>query len=60
MVQPCKAVVRPRVVSPESGETILLDDVISSLIDRLDRGTIELIGPKGRGKRQRCSILRRP
>ena len=34
MLQPKRAIVRPRVISPLTGEVLLLDDEVQSLIDR--------------------------
>src|SRR5438067_12203059 len=50
MIQPEKAAVRPRVVSPLSGEIVLLDEEISELLDRKHFGRVLIVGPTGSGK----------
>lgn len=44
------AVVRPRVVSPQTGEAMLLEDVIAAHLSAGDRGVIELSGGPLAGK----------
>lgn len=41
MVSPNRATVKPRVVSPETLEDILLQDVIESRVDQGQFGTVE-------------------
>src|SRR5216683_3854671 len=50
MIQPEKAAVRPRVVSSLSGETVLLEEVISDLLLREPNGRVLILGPAGSGK----------
>lgn len=49
MVEPKRAIVRPRVVSA-SGETLLLEDEVESLLDRGRKGTVWILGDPGKGK----------
>ena len=44
------APVRPRVISPVSGETLLLEDEIASLVERGETGLVWLTGGPGSGK----------
>jgi uncharacterized protein YjbI with pentapeptide repeats len=50
MVSPKRAPVKPRVVSRETNETVLLEDVIESYLARKCAGVIELTGRPGAGK----------
>jgi energy-coupling factor transporter ATP-binding protein EcfA2 len=50
MIEPQRAPVRPRVVTPASGEVMPLDDEIASLVDRDVNGLVSVIGPDGSGK----------
>jgi len=50
MVQPARAAVKPRILSPETGELILLDETIQELAAITSRGAIELVGGRGAGK----------
>jgi uncharacterized protein YjbI with pentapeptide repeats len=50
MVSPKRAAVKPRVVSPETREDVLLEDVIESHDAQGHFGVIELIGGPGSGK----------
>ena len=50
MLEPRRALVRPRVVSPVSGETLLLEDEILSLLERDESGVVWLVGGPGAGK----------
>jgi energy-coupling factor transporter ATP-binding protein EcfA2 len=50
MVEPRRAIVRPRVISPTSGESLLLEEEILSLIERKQHGTVWLEGEQGAGK----------
>lgn len=47
---PRKGIVRPRAVSPGSGEVLPLEDIIASLRERHRDGLIQIIGGPGRGK----------
>jgi uncharacterized protein YjbI with pentapeptide repeats len=50
VIEPQRAPVRPRVLSPSSGESVLLEDEILSLVERNARGLVWLIGGLGSGK----------
>lgn len=50
MIPPARAPVRPRVISPFSGEKLLLEDAIASLIERGQRGRVWLHGEPRMGK----------
>lgn len=50
MVIPCRAAVRPRVFSPFTGETLLLEDAIPLLLETRCPGVIWLVGAGGSGK----------
>ncbi|MGE5192334.1 MAG: pentapeptide repeat-containing protein [Deltaproteobacteria bacterium] len=50
MLEPRRAPVRPRVVSPVSGETLLLEGEILSLLERGESGVVWLVGGPGAGK----------
>ncbi len=50
MIHPQRALVRPRVLSPISGEAMLLEDEISSLLDRGVSGAVAICGAAGTGK----------
>ncbi len=50
MIVPARAPVRPRVISPLTGESLLLEDEVRGLIGRFPRGAILLIGPAASGK----------
>ncbi len=50
MIEPKRAPVRPRVLSPTSGESLLLEDEILSLIERKQTGLVCLDGGPGSGK----------
>ena len=50
MIVPQRALVRPRVISPISGETLLLEDEIASLLGRGETGLVWLTGGPGSGK----------
>lgn len=49
MLQPKRAIVRPRVVSAR-GEVLLLEDEVESLLDRGRNGTVWVLGDPGDGK----------
>lgn len=50
MITPAMAAVRPRIVSPTTGDALLLEDfVLQSIVSR-GRGLIHLDGPTGAGK----------
>src|SRR5262245_28577523 len=50
MIHPNKAAVRPRILSPISGDALPLDDEIASLLERGVTGPVALVGPPGSGK----------
>lgn len=50
MVLPQRAPVRPRVIAPASGETVLLEDEVTRLIQVRARGVFALRGLSGAGK----------
>src|SRR5579863_1469303 len=50
MVEPRRALVRPRVISPVSGESLLLENEILSLIERKQQGLVWIEGGPGAGK----------
>jgi uncharacterized protein YjbI with pentapeptide repeats len=50
MLEPRRAPVRPRVVSPVSGETLLLEDEILALLERGAIGMVWVTGGSGTGK----------
>src|SRR5258708_6152811 len=50
MLEPGRAPVRPRVISPNTGETLLLEDEILSLLERGETGIVWLTGGPGSGK----------
>ena len=50
MIEPKRAPVRPRVLSPTSGESVLLEDEIFSLVERKVLGLVWLVGGPGSGK----------
>ncbi len=50
MIVPKRASVKPRVVSPETHEELLLEDVIESCIAEGHCGAVELVGGLGTGK----------
>jgi uncharacterized protein YjbI with pentapeptide repeats len=50
MLEPRRAPVRPRVISPVSGETLLLEDEIHALIERAASGMVWVTGGSGSGK----------
>ena len=50
MIAPHKAPVRPRVLSPQTGDSLLLEEVIRDLVARRNRGAVCITGPVGSGK----------
>jgi uncharacterized protein YjbI with pentapeptide repeats len=50
VIEPQRAAVRPRVLSPSSGQSLLLEDEILSLVERNVRGVVCLAGGPGSGK----------
>ena len=50
MIVPSQAIVRPRAVCPETGESLPLEEMVESFIERHSTGAIEIVGPPGSGK----------
>jgi uncharacterized protein YjbI with pentapeptide repeats len=50
MVEARRAPVRPRVLSPLTGDTLLFEDEVRALLEAKARGVVQLIGPAGSGK----------
>jgi len=50
MITPAVAAVRPRIVSPTTGDALLLEDFVLQSVTSRGRGLIHLEGPKGSGK----------
>ena len=50
VLKPLRAPVRPRIVSPETGDALPLDETIRSMVDGTSTGAIELLGDRGAGK----------
>jgi len=50
VIEPKRAPVRPRVISPTSGDSVLLEDEILALVERHFRGLVCLAGGPGSGK----------
>ncbi|MFO0984359.1 MAG: pentapeptide repeat-containing protein [Planctomycetota bacterium] len=57
MLEPVRAIVRPRVRSPLSDEALPLDDEIISLLERGTTGIVWLVGGPGSGKTTALSHL---
>jgi uncharacterized protein YjbI with pentapeptide repeats/energy-coupling factor transporter ATP-binding protein EcfA2 len=54
-----QATVRPRVLSPETGESLPLDDVVGPILAAGEPGVIRLVGPAGAGKTTALNHLAR-
>jgi uncharacterized protein YjbI with pentapeptide repeats/energy-coupling factor transporter ATP-binding protein EcfA2 len=50
MVTAQRATVRPRVLLPQSGEALPLEDEILSLVEARAHGIVQIVGPPGSGK----------
>ncbi len=50
MIDPKRAAVRPRILSPETGEPLLLEEEVLALLEAGVTGPVALIGPPGSGK----------
>jgi uncharacterized protein YjbI with pentapeptide repeats/energy-coupling factor transporter ATP-binding protein EcfA2 len=50
MMSPQRALVRPRVLSPESGDSVLLEDEIQQFLEAEGEGVVALLGQEGSGK----------
>ena len=57
MILPRRALVRPRVVLPDTGETVLLDDMVGLHLEQGLHGPIELVGERGAGKTTAIKLL---
>jgi ABC-type glutathione transport system ATPase component len=49
MVEPLRAAVRPRVISPETGDTVLLEDEVAEWLEGGSK-TLGIVGGPGSGK----------
>jgi uncharacterized protein YjbI with pentapeptide repeats len=49
MIEPLRAAVRPRVVSPETGDSVLLEDEVAEWLEGQSR-TLEIVGDAGSGR----------
>ena len=50
MVEPAAAQVRPRIISPDTGDPVLLDDYVWELSQYVPRAVVRITGPEGSGK----------
>ena len=50
MIVPAVATVRPRIVSPATGDALLLEDFVFTSAAKFSRGSIHIDGPGGSGK----------
>ena len=57
MIHPLQAPVRPRVVSPETGDAVPLDEVIQSLASQRTIAAVQLVGDARSGKTTALSHL---
>jgi uncharacterized protein YjbI with pentapeptide repeats len=58
MPSPAAALVRPRVISPDTGDIVPLVDELAIVAERRDHGTIALLGSQGSGKSVALAYLR--
>lgn len=56
-IEPNRAVVKPRVVSPETGDCVPLEDAVRSWMERHERGVIQITGGPRTGKSTALSDL---
>lgn len=49
-ITPVRAPVRPRTISPDSGETVPLEDVVCALLEPFRPGVVQIVGGPGSGK----------
>jgi hypothetical protein len=56
MISPARAPVKPRVISPETGEAVPLEDEIQFWIDAGSRGSFVLLARRVREKPRPCAI----
>lgn len=49
-IMPARAPVRPRTISPETGEIVLLEDAVSTAVEREACGLVWIVGGPGLGK----------
>jgi hypothetical protein len=59
MVGASSIVVRPRVISPQTGEAVLLEDVVAAHLSAGDRGVIKILGGPLSGKTTAIEYLDR-
>ncbi|HUY91326.1 MAG TPA: pentapeptide repeat-containing protein [Pirellulales bacterium] len=52
-----QAPVRPRVISPETGDLLLLEDEAADWLEANDRGAFEIVGGPGAGKSTSLALL---
>jgi uncharacterized protein YjbI with pentapeptide repeats/energy-coupling factor transporter ATP-binding protein EcfA2 len=50
MIEPRLAPVKPRVVSPLTGDALLLENEVQALLEAQVRGAVRIVGPPGSGK----------
>src|SRR5437764_10955187 len=50
MIQPERAIVRPRAFAPGSGESLLLEDEVRPFVEAGAPGLVGILGPAGSGK----------
>lgn len=49
-MKPCRAAVRPRFISPSTGDALTLEDSVEAVFRHFHHGVVEIAGPKGAGK----------
>ena len=49
-ITPVRAPVRPRTISPDSGESVPLEDVVCALLEPFRSGIVQVLGTPGSGK----------
>lgn len=57
MTSTLRTPVRPRVVSPETGDLLLLEDEVAEWLDANDYGAFEIVGGPGAGKTTSLALL---
>ena len=60
MIQPERAPVRPRILAPESGAALPLEEEIIRLLEEPTAGLIQLVGPPGSGNTTALGPTRPP
>ena len=58
MTPTLQAFVRPRVVSPETGDLLLLEDEAAEWLETHERGAFEIVGGPGAGKTTSLAVLK--